>query len=401
MSDFNNINSSLSIRRMPYAGRNSSEDINDSFEEILHDLGELYLFVNTTIIPIINGLGKPGTYSDVNPVANGLDGTTLITDRVFTDSNNPYFYNSNKSRPNTVKETSLKLVEDINSLFATVNQINQRIGQVSTSQTANPATLSEIENRLNYFIGIVRSLQNNSSGFLTASGIATALADGTINPSSFNIVDDDVSAIAAILPTKLSGVDLTQTLDYTLGVPANYDMQDSVLRIKEWVEDLSGETFSSFSNSGLSGDSLKTHRESLGTGTPASTNPHGLDVSDLSDTNDLLSQPVEIAHFNFNIDSVSFDGGYHYINSSYTVTQIAGTVINGGTTGVTATIMRRRSGSNATIYGNIAIPATSPGQVSVTSSFTNTDLQAGDTLFVSGISGDGVGARIFVWGQRT
>ena len=424
MTDFNNLKSAQSLRRIPKGGPNRSSDINDSFEEILHDLAELFYFANNSIIPILNGLGAPGSYTDIDAVTQGLDGKTLLTDNDWSDTNNAFFYNNAQGRPKSVKETAIKLSQDITTLFNSINTINARLGAIDQDENTNPATLAEIENTLNYFVGIVRTINTTNAGFLTASGIAAGLNDGTINPGSFNIVQGDITLNAGLRPTDISGIDLLVAYDYTTGIPDTYDLTDSIMRVKEFVEDVSGDTIgldsdavTAFANSGLSGDSLKTHREKVGTGTASSTNPHGLDVGDLSDTNSITARLTQVADFDVKISgllgtmpsgigepgvagpiNLEYTGGYQYVPASYTVTRVAGTIEDGGTTGLAVGIYRSRASVVAFLYSGLEIPASSPGSVTSTAGFTNTDLVAGDLVFVSGLSGDGWNARVFVWG---
>ena len=421
MTDFNNLKSAQSLRRVPKGGPNRSSDVNDSFEEVLHDLAELYYFVNNSIIPVLNGLGAPGTYQDINAVTGGLDGKTLLTDNDWSDTNNSFFYNTAQGRPKSVKETTLKLSQDADALYAAVNTINARLGAIDQNENTNPATLSEIENSLNYFIGIVGTINTANAGFLTASGIATGLNDKSIDPASFHIEQADITLNAGLRPTDISGVDLTAAYDYTVvgagGVPTTYDIADSVQRVKEFVEDISGDSIVTFAGSGLSGDSLKTHREKVGTGSVTATNPHGIDVSDLSDASSITARITQVADFDVKIRgllrtmpsgigepgvagpvNLEYLGGYQYVPASYTVTRVAGTIEVGGDTGLAVGIYRNRASVVAELYSGLEIPATSPGSVTSTAGFTNTDLLAGDLIFISGLSGDGWNARVFVWG---
>lgn len=403
MADFNKLRSALSLRRMPKGGPNRSDDINDSLEEILHDLAELYHFVNNTIIPVFNGLGAAGTYSDVNVVTMGLDGKSLITDNDWTDTGNVFFYNVAQGRPKTVKETTLRLSQDVDTLYRNINQIRARLGSIDQDENTNPATLAEIENQLNYFIGVVNTLQSNTTGYLTASGIAAAIAAQTIDPSSFNIGRDDITLNAGIRPTDISGIDLTQDYVYTGGVPGTYDLEDTIYRLKEFVEDTCGDSIVTFAGSGLSGDSLKTHREKVGTGTVSATNPHGLDVANLDDSTGITARTTLIAEFDIKTSGLGTDarphaGGYFFAPAAYTVSQVAGTAVDGATSGITLGIYRRRSAANALIYSGLAVPAATPGSASAAGGFTNTDIQAGDLIFISGMVGDGIDGKVFVWG---
>lgn len=413
MADFNDLKSAQSLRRIAKGGANRSSEMNDSFEEILHDLAELFYFVNNTVIPIINGLGAAGTYTDINAVTQGLDGKTLLTDNDFADVNNAHFYNVAQGRPKTVKETALRLSQDSNTLFAAINEIKARLGAIDQDENTNPATLAEIENQLNYFIGIVRSIQSNTEGFLTKAQIAAAIDDGTIDPASYGIGQADITLNAGLRPTDVSGIDLLVAYDYTGGIPDTYDLTDSVMRVKEFVEDIAGDTLgldsdaaTSFANSGLSGDSLKTHREKVGTGTPDATNPHGLDIGDLDDTNSVTSRTTQVASFEIMssglVDSdgvaVSGLGGYAYVPESYTITRVAGTARDGGTVGLTITVSRNRGGVVAALYTDLSVPASSPGNATATGGFDNTDLEAGDLIYISAMAGDGWDGRVFVWG---
>lgn len=417
MADFNDLKSALSLRRAAKGGPNRSSDVNDTHEEILHDLAELLHFANNTIIPILNGLGDSGTYNDINVVTQGLDGKTMLTDKDFTDEANVFFYNTAQGRPKTVKETTLRLSKDANTLFAAINVINARLGAIDQSENTNPATLAEIENSLNFFINLVNTINVNTNDFLSASGIAAGIDDGSINPASYGIGQADITLNAGLRPTDISGVDLTAGFDYSTGLPDTYDIADTIQRVKEFVDDISGDTIVTFGASGLTGDSLKTHREKVGTGTETTTNPHGLDVGDLDDTNSVTARLTQVASFDVKISGllgvlpsgvgepllpqpspIDYAGGYEYVPASYTVTRVAGTVTTGGDTGLTVGIYRRRDSVNVSIYSGLAIPATSPGDATATGGFDNTDLIAGDLIFISGLSGDANDARVFVWG---
>ena len=97
--DFAKIKPAIVLKRTPRNGKKASEDVNDFIEQTLHDVAGLYSFINQVVIPTFNGLGKPGTWADVDPITDGLDGTTLMVSREYTDTTSPYFYHSGASRP--------------------------------------------------------------------------------------------------------------------------------------------------------------------------------------------------------------------------------------------------------------------------------------------------------------
>jgi ABC-type antimicrobial peptide transport system permease subunit len=74
--NIDNVELSSTLRPVPLNGPPSSEDYNDSQQEMLSDLAALTSMINDTLLPLFNGK-LPSTASDY-----GLEGRTLITDSV-------------------------------------------------------------------------------------------------------------------------------------------------------------------------------------------------------------------------------------------------------------------------------------------------------------------------------
>lgn len=98
-------------QRFPYHGTLSSEALCELVEGIVADLTNIARELNDVVQPLIDSL--PGgrrqiteadRSEDIDPVANGLDGSQLFVDLTSTDVNDPLLYNRRQGRPNTVKE---------------------------------------------------------------------------------------------------------------------------------------------------------------------------------------------------------------------------------------------------------------------------------------------------------
>jgi len=400
MSDFSKLKPALVLRRMPRNGVNSSEEINDFIEQSIHDVAGIYNFVNQVVIPAFNGLGRTGTFSDVDPIANGIDGTTIMVDHDYSDTTSPYFYDSGRTRPKTVYEAFLQVVSDLDRAFVGINEVKARLGTTDedTTTPTSQATLSEIETKVNFLNSLVTQIRNANAGYLNAADITTAIAALTIDPSSYHIVDADVDTDVGIAPTKISGVDLT-TAQTHASIPATYDMKDSVLRLKEWVEDITGETFSSYTASNVTAAyTVVAHINNSGTGTLGVNNPHGQDLSDFTDNNTILRPTQIIADFDVRPSGVTpaYWGGYTYMPIARTIVSTAVTLGNPGTTGIGVVLWKWSGGAPSVVHsGGLLLGTTTPGAVSVTFSAA---VAAGDLLYVSGVIGDGSNARVQVFG---
>jgi len=407
--DFAKIKPALVLKRMPRNGKNSSEDVNDFIEQTLHDVAGIYSFINQVVIPTFNGLGKPGTWNDVDPITDGLDGTTLMVSKDYTDSTSPYFYDSGKSRPKTVFESLIKVVSDLDRAFVGINEVKARLGTADDNSTTptSQATLSEIETKVNFLNGLVQQIRNANAGYLNAGQIASGIYDGSINPISFNLVNADVSSDAGIVATKVSGVDLTASYTYNASpLPATYDMRDTILRMKEWFEEFTGETFTEFSGTNITlgvspNSTVKEHLTAVGNGTVGTTNPHGLDITDLTDTNGVLIIPLMVADFDVHPSGNSaYNGGYTILPRATTITKIAVTLGLPVGSGIGVVVWTRdaATSTNSVLHSGLTVgPSPTPGYTVVNS--LNYGLQEDDLIWVSGVVGTGLNARVQIFGR--
>lgn len=406
MADFISLKSAITRRRFPFQGENKSEVLNDFVEETVHDFAAIFHFLNTSVIPAFNGLGKSGTFSDVDPIKNGIHGATIMTNKDSTEE--PYYFDGAKNRTMTVYETFQRVVLDLNDIFADINSIQAQLGQTASSDevATSAATLAEVETRVNALNQSVFQIQSANAAFATLSGIEAAITNKTINPT-LHVTAGDVDSNAGIDPQDISGVDLTTSTSVPSSLPSNYDMQDTILRMKQWMEDQTGDTFLNYSGLNTTGPSLRDHLASSGTGVVSSGNVHGLDISDLSDSSNLLNTQAQIGEWilhpsggdllDIGSPSVTdYEGGYQFVNASYTVSDLAITLGIPGTTGKTVEVWRRRAGVNTLISGVSVSSTPTPGFTRV--SPAGQSVQQDDMLFLSGISGDGLNARVFLYG---
>jgi len=402
MSDFSKLKPALVLRRMPRNGVNSSEEINDFIEQSIHDVAGIYNFVNQVVIPAFNGLGKTGTWTDIDPIADGIDGTTIMVDHNYTDTSSSYFYDSGKSRPKTIFESLTTVIASLDQAFIGINEVKARLGTTDedTTTPTSQATLSEIETKVNFLNSLVTQIRNANAGYLNAGQIASGIVDGTINPSTFHIVNADIDGDVGIAPTKISGIDLTQAFTYSTGVPATYDTKDTILRIKEWIEDITGENFVQFSGTNVTSSSTTSgHIAGVGTGAVTATNVHGLDIVNLSDAGNLLTPPQLLASLDVAPSGVvpAYAGGYAYIPNAVTATKVSLTVGLPQGAGLGLVIHLRRAGANSVLYSGLSVgPAPIPGFTSATIS---TSLLADDLIYVDEVIGTGHNAKVQVFGH--
>jgi hypothetical protein len=107
--DILNVNTVKKV--FPYHGPVQSEDFNELLEQVVLDLTTITSALNNEVQPLIESLPQGSrtiTAADrdgeVNPIANGMDGSQIYLDMTNTDVNNPLLWNQLLGRPNTIKE---------------------------------------------------------------------------------------------------------------------------------------------------------------------------------------------------------------------------------------------------------------------------------------------------------
>ncbi|MGA7855360.1 MAG: hypothetical protein WCA15_18715 [Candidatus Acidiferrales bacterium] len=156
MSNLNidSVELSSTLRPVPLNGPPSSEDYNDSQQEMLSDLAALTSMINDTLLPLINGK-LPSTASDY-----GLEGRTLVTD---SSNQGTLTYDSVANAPLTVAQ-SLQVLQGILDNYQ--SQLANMGVQIQDLQARFSATN---QNDVNY------ALQSMTGSIETIQQMMTAL----------------------------------------------------------------------------------------------------------------------------------------------------------------------------------------------------------------------------------
>lgn len=125
---------SFNKRTARLRGPTSSYDWNDSIEELGQDLAGLYNLWNNSLVPLVSLIPDGVRDGTINAYSAGLDGRTLYVNADSTDTSASSYFNTGKSRPNTV-------YEQIQSLYQYIdNKVNVVHEQVLTSSSASSAS---------------------------------------------------------------------------------------------------------------------------------------------------------------------------------------------------------------------------------------------------------------------
>lgn len=214
------------LRAAPQNGSPSSQDYNDSWTESLADLASLADFVNTILLPMLNGLDAT---IFPNPVAapNGIEGRFIFGD---TTDSSTLFFDSLSNEPNTIADsmrilqginTNLQLA--INTLTVTVTSLQSQLSATNQNDIAqalqNIAT--SVQNLTSQVVGNTQQISNAqaelgkqqavriTTGSISASSSATVNVDFATsfgdNNYTFNLTLEDSSGfLSAKTIQKLS-----------------------------------------------------------------------------------------------------------------------------------------------------------------------------------------------------
>lgn len=162
------MNFTFAIRNAPLRGAFTSDMWNDTTNEISVDLINLSNEWNNNLVPLCAGLPTGSLDTAVNPYVNGLDGANIWTDQDAATGDTTY-YNSTKSRPNTIKENITNLYTYINN---EINDLKTETEALSTTiATKEDITISDYNYGLVLYSpnGNRWRIQINNAGTLTAT----------------------------------------------------------------------------------------------------------------------------------------------------------------------------------------------------------------------------------------
>lgn len=111
----------LTVRQpAPRRGPSSADNYNDFISSVVRDLTELSRQWNQGIVPLVSSLPRGVEDSNIDAIANGLDGYNIY---VNADSlSTSRYYNTSQSRPNTIKEALDNIYVYIQSVADSVRE---------------------------------------------------------------------------------------------------------------------------------------------------------------------------------------------------------------------------------------------------------------------------------------
>jgi hypothetical protein len=166
-----NIQVLLVVRNQRMNGPTSSEAMNDTIEEISHDLSGLSDQWNNRLVPLTTSLPDGSVSSSVDAFINGLDGANMYVEQNASTTVNPSYYSISLGRAHTIfeqfenvyttiSELQENLENQINSLAVTASQIAIEDGDNLYAAANVETALAEAMTK----IDLVSSLNFNAVG---------------------------------------------------------------------------------------------------------------------------------------------------------------------------------------------------------------------------------------------
>lgn len=317
MSDqIKRLNISATKRNAPKRGPMSSDNYNDSFDEVVNDLVSLQSEWNNKVVPLTATVPNGDDDTSVDAYSNGLDGKNLYVDSsVESSSTDLTYYNSLKSRPSTVQEAFESVYSEI---AAQVEALSTQISEASTgltttqqesigihifdeTQTSSATSLDgkSESSRLN-IVQLARDVYG-STYTLAGNGLATLVNSVRDMVNALLVLhngswDSDITLSHTGIFTSQASVGSSSSYNDSYGgSPSN--TEDDLNQLRTQIKRISGTSTYTTNNSQLysgGADSLEDLLTSTaGTGTKTSVNPWGYDYTDIEG---LVSQLSSLAN---------------------------------------------------------------------------------------------------------
>jgi hypothetical protein len=306
------LNISAVKRNAPKRGPTSSDNYNDSFDEIVNDLAGLQSEWNNKLLPLSETIPNGDDDTTVDAFTNGLDGKTLYVDSsVDSSSTEQTYYNSPKIRPSTIKEAFDALYLE---LAAEVESLTTQISEASSGLT----TAQKEEIGINIFDSTQTSSATSLDGKSESSRLnviqlakdlygGTYTLAGTGNSTLVNSVRDMVNTLLTLhngswdtdITLSHTGIASAQTAvassstynDSYAGSPTT--TEDDLNQVRTRIKTVTGTVTWTTSLSALYAggpDSIEELMTSTqGTGTKTVTNPWGYNYTDIDGLSTQLS----------------------------------------------------------------------------------------------------------------
>jgi hypothetical protein len=196
------------VRNARKRGPTSSDQYNDSIEEIAHDFAALSSQWNNRLVPVISALPDGTVDSTIDAYANGLDGSNMYVDADSSVSSNSTYYNTLSTRPYTV-------LEQFNNVYTLVNTIQDTLESEINSSTVTASQVAVVDTA-GLYVGtnvetclaevIQQAVINNGGG----SGGRLAVWNNTTGVTGYSNLDWDGSTFTVDGDIHATG-DITAT----------------------------------------------------------------------------------------------------------------------------------------------------------------------------------------------
>jgi len=331
---------SLIRRPISLNGSLSSEDWNDSIDELVRDLSEVSNQWNNGLLYLFSTLPDGTDDTSINAFINGIDGRTIyLNNSLVSSSASLKYFDILNNRPKTIEETVDDVYTYIDDVATTLqDDLSTSSSQLTdgqkasiginifdTAQSSSSVSLDgkSERSRLNIIqlasdmYGTTYSLDNDGSANLTNS--VKAMVDALLELHNGNWDDDIVLSHTGLTVGSQDSVPASAVInDSFVGSPT--DTEDDMNQIRTRIKNVAGTASwtTSLPNLYAAGpDSIKDLLDSTyGTGTKTSTNPWGYAYADIDGLSTVLTSLNTFTGRSSNTDSTPGYSSTNYIANS-------------------------------------------------------------------------------------
>ncbi len=172
-------------RTAPRRGPSSSEDYNDSLDEIISSFSTLARRFNESVVPLHSTLPDGTDDTLVDAFKNGLDGRTIYVDSSLTNlATDLTYYYSAKDRPYTIQES-------LENLYAYIDAANETTRATAASLVQPITTAQKVRIGINIFDSLQSSSSTSLDGKSETNRLNLIQIGNDLYDSSFVSLDGD------------------------------------------------------------------------------------------------------------------------------------------------------------------------------------------------------------------
>ena len=299
-------------------GRDST--LNHTMQEIIADLNELQVIWNQMLVPLLEDL--PHTADEPVDAFDGLGGDTVYSDKSANSNSSDLFWSpadgSVSGRKKTLKESLIYLNTQLKAMYAELAALINAVeaGDVDTttlenSIARNNTRIKQVAQDMmgeEYWPLINGDTGTQSLDYPIGQLVKVLLelhgGSGLLDEYSFDASDPTLSH--SIPLPDITQTDVDNSADYTpLNRVVATTLQDDLNRLRWEIAYIKGQNWNADVNPGYLGGpvTLDGHLTSMGSGTGAGTNPHGLRYDDITGLNTILTAIRDFTGQNFLTDA--------------------------------------------------------------------------------------------------